>query len=357
MATFRDPDLVHDLTRRVRAAAPDRPLRFMHVCGTHENAIGRFGLRSLLPDGIEVVAGPGCPVCVCPPADIELAVRLALDHGAGIATVGDMVRVPGRTSLAEARGRGADVRVVDGAAGAVRWARDEPGRQVVLFAVGFETTACTTAAAALANPPPNLSFLLSHRVIPPALEALLGMDGLRIDGFLLPGHVMTVAGLVDYRPLAAASGRSMVVAGFEPVDVMLGLAELTRLAADGRGEVINAYPRAVREDGNPRARAMMGRAFAVEDARWRGLGEIPGSGSALAGDLRHLDACQRFGVAPDPGVPDSVPGCACGEVMAGQVDPVDCPLFGSKCTPERPRGPCMVSFEGTCRNRHQYGGV
>jgi len=326
----------------------------MHVCGTHENAIARNGLRSLLPGAVEVIAGPGCPVCVCPPADIDLAARLALDHGAGVATVGDMMRVPGRVSLTEARTRGGDVRVVDGAAGAVRWAREEPEREVVLFAVGFETTACTTAAAVLAEPPPNLSFLLSHRLIPPALSALLTMDDLRIDGFLMPGHVLTVAGTEDYTPLAVASGRPMVVAGFEPVDVMLGLARLVELAGEGRGEVANAYPRAVRSGGNAKALAMMDRAFQAVDARWRGLGEIPGSGLALQPELSSLDACQRFGVEPDPDLPDSLPGCSCGDVMAGRLDPTECPLFGESCTPEAPRGPCMVSFEGTCRNRYQY---
>ncbi len=351
---YRDPVLVRELAERIHATASARPLRFMHVCGTHENAIARHGLRTLLPDGLEVIAGPGCPVCVCPPADIDLAVRLALDHGAGVATVGDMMRVPGRLSLTEARARGGDVRVVDGAAGAARWARAEPDRQVVLFAVGFETTACTTAAAVLADPPPNLSFLLSHRLIPPALDALLTMDDLRIDGFLMPGHVMTVTGIRDYEPLAASSGRPMVVAGFEPVDVMLGLAELARLARDGRGEVLNAYPRAVRTDGNPRALEMMDRVFVPVDARWRGLGEIPGSGLALRPDPAHRDACERFGVRPDPELPDSLPGCACGDVMAGRIDPLECVLFGEACTPERPRGPCMVSFEGTCRNRYQY---
>ncbi len=352
---YRDPGLLRGLAADLRAHAPGRDLCLMHVCGTHEHAIARAGLRSLLPDGVRIVAGPGCPVCVCPPQDIDMAVRLSLEHGVVLATFGDMVPVPGRVSLAEARARGGDVRVVASTADAIAIARREPDRQVVMLAVGFETTACTTAAALLAEPPENFTVLLSQRAIPPALDALLAMEGIRIDGFLLPGHVLTVTGTEPYEELARRSGKPMVVAGFEPVDVMLGLRELVRRSADAEVESIgNAYRRAVRASGNRRAVDAMERAFAPVDARWRGLGVIPGSGLALAGDLAQLDALRRFGVTPDPSLPDHLPGCKCGQVMAGMVEPEDCALFAKTCTPDSPRGPCMVSFEGTCRSRFLY---
>lgn len=352
---FRDPGLVRRLTRQLAGIKSPRQLTFMHVCGTHENAIARGGLRALLPSWLRIIAGPGCPVCVCPPAEIDLAVRLALEHDAIVATFGDMLNVPGRLSLGQARALGGDVRVVQGAVDAVRIAADNPGRPTVLLAVGFETTACTTAAALLADPPPNLSLVLSHRLIPPALTALLGMEQLSTDGFLLPGHVLTVTGSAPYEPIAAGSGKPMVVAGFEPVDILLGLLRLAESALQGGGgRVVNSYPRAVRREGNRRALAAMEQVFVAEDARWRGLGPIPASGLGLRPTLRHHDAQERFGISPDPGLPESLPGCQCGQVMLGLVEPEECGLFGSGCTPDTPQGPCMVSFEGTCRSRYLY---
>ena len=355
LQAVRDPARVRALAARLAEGAGGRPLTLMHVCGTHENTIARCGLRGLLPAGVRVIAGPGCPVCVCPPEDIQAAAELALEPGVTVATFGDMLRVPGDLSLEEARARGGDVRVVLGAHGAVELARDEPDRQVVLFAVGFETTACTVAAAVLADPPPNLSFLLSHRRIPPALEGLLAIADLPLDGFLLPGHVLTVTGLEPYDRLARAAGVPAVVAGFEPVDVMLGLVQLAARA--GRGETGNAYPRAVRPGGNPIALAMLARAFLHDHARWRGIGAFPESGYALRPELAHLDARRRFGVDTDRELPDHAEGCQCGEVMLGMVEPEDCPLFDRGCSPSTPRGPCMVSAEGTCRNRHQFRSV
>jgi hydrogenase expression/formation protein HypD len=351
----RDPARVHSLAHRLARQVRGRPLNLMHVCGTHENAITRHGLRGLLPAGVRVIAGPGCPVCVCPPEDIQTAAELALRPGVTVATFGDMVRVPGELSLEEARARGGDVRIVMGAAGAVRLARDDPDREVVLFAVGFETTACTVAAAALADPPPNLSLLVSHRRIPPALAGLLALPDVALDGFLLPGHVLTVTGLAAYDGLARRAGIPAVVAGFEPGDVMLGLVHLARLA--GRGETFNAYPRAVRPGGNPAALRALDAAFVHEDARWRGVGSFPASGYRLRPELAALDARIRFGLPADRELPDHSAGCRCGEVMVGRLEPEDCPLFDRGCSPATPRGPCMVSAEGTCRNRHQFQGV
>jgi hydrogenase expression/formation protein HypD len=352
---FRDPVRLAQLASRLRHRASTRPLVFMHVCGTHEHAIARAGLRSLFPASLRVIAGPGCPVCVCPPEEIDLAARLALEAGAVIATFGDMLRVPGRISLAEARSRGGDIRVVASAAAAVEIARDEPGREVVLFAVGFETTACTTAAALLADPPANFSVLSAHRLIPPALEALARMDGLALDGFLLPGHVLAVTGPEPYDRFARLAGRPCAVAGFEPVDILLGLEHLVRMAGAGETCLVNAYPRAVRPGGNARAVEAMARAFIVGDARWRGLGTISGSGLGVHPDRRRHDARHRFPFAEGTiAVPDDAPGCLCSRVMIGLAEPENCSHFGAACTPEAPHGPCMVSAEGTCRSRHLY---
>ena len=352
--SFRDPTILHDVVERLRALAGEREFTFMHVCGTHENAIARHGLRRLLPPGVRVIAGPGCPVCVCPPTDIQQAADLALDHGCTVCTFGDMMRVPGRISLEQVRARGGDVRMVLGAHEAVRIARERPDHKVVMLAVGFETTACTVAAAVLDDPPENFSLLLAHRLIPPALDALLATGDIALDGFLMPGHVLTVTGLRPYEPFCTRTGLPAVVAGFEPVDVLLGLQHLVRLAASGRGETYNAYPRAVRDDGNPAAQAAIARAFRPVAARWRGLGSIPDSGLALQPGLEHLDAAVRFGVCPDPDLPDDLPGCRCGDVMLGRIEPGECGLFNGACTPDTPRGPCMVSVEGTCRSRFLF---
>lgn len=344
--------LLADLARR----DPGRTLRLMHVCGTHEHALCHAGLRSLLPGWIRMVAGPGCPVCVCPASDIDQAVRLGLDRNAVVATFGDVIRVPARTSLEQARAQGADVRVVRGVHDAVRLARELPSREVVFFAVGFETTACTTAAALLDDPPGNFSVLDAHRLVPPALDALIAAgDG--PDGFLLPGHVTTVTGLGAYRDLAARHGLAMTAGGFEPVDLVDAIRDLVDRVVGGRVAVGNAYRRAVREHGNPTATAWIDRVFVPCDAAWRGLGVIPGSGLALRDRFAERDARRRFALQPDPSLEDMAPGCRCGEVLRGRVEPEDCPLFGRACVPEAPVGPCMVAFEGTCHARWLHGGA
>lgn len=351
---FRDPGRLRDLADRLNGLDAAAPRAFMHVCGTHENAIGRFGIRSLLPPWLRVIAGPGCPVCVCPPAEIDAAVRLALDHGVILATFGDMLRVPGRISLAEARAQGADVRVVRGVHEATRLAHHEPQRQVVMLAVGFETTACTTAAALLVGPPDNFSLLCAHRLIPPALYGLLDLEALHLDGFLLPGHATTVTGTADYEAFARTSQLPAAVAGFEPVDILWALERLATLATQGRPEVTNAYARAVRPAGNPSARQATDKVFTPADAAWRGLGVLPASGLALRAPFKTHDALERFELTLDPDLPECLPGCQCGQVMVGLVEPDACPLFDGPCTPTSPQGPCMVSLEGTCRSRYVY---
>jgi len=350
----RDRELVQGLARRLRELRPNRPLRFMHVCGTHEHEIAHHGLRRLMPDWLEVIAGPGCPVCVCPVSELDLGARLGLEHGAVVTSFGDLIRVPARVSLAQARERGADVRVVTSAAEAAQLARRMPQREVVFLAVGFETTACTTAAAALADPPPNLSFVVSHRLVPPALQALLSAAELELDGFLLPGHVTAVEGVTPYRELGGALGLKMAVAGFEPSDILDGLLALVQRVLQDRPGVDNCYPRAVRAEGNPAARAAIRRVFEPVDAPWRGLGVIPGSGLGLRAPLRAMDARVRFGIEPDTSLDVPDPGCRCDEILLGLCTPADCPLFGGGCTPEHPHGACMVSGEGTCAAWHRH---
>ncbi len=371
---YRDPTQVRALARSlaelrtcVRGAQLSRPLRIMHVCGTHENALCEYGLRSLLPDWIRLIAGPGCPVCVCPAADIDIAVRLASSHDVILATFGDVVRVPARGTLLEAKARGAAVRVVYGIADAVALAQELPHKQVVFFAVGFETTACTTAAALKRGVPPNFSVLVSHRIVPPALDALLRLERDSLDALILPGHVLTVTGLDDYRSLGAAQPIvPMAVAGFEPVDLMLAIHQLVECvatrasvqdrptpAAAGRDEpvVFNGYSRAVRAAGNPTALRTLTDVFERADAVWRGLGTIAASGYRLRAPYAAHDAMLRFGLSPDPTIPDMHEGCRCGDVLLGRSEPEDCPLYATACNPDRPIGTCMVAFEGTCRAR------
>jgi len=322
----------------------------MHVCGTHEYTITHAGLRNLLPDNVEVVSGPGCPVCVTPPEDIALAIAIAQQPKTLLTTFGDMMRVPTGDlgSLNTAHSRGANVRVVYSAMDAVAAAREHPELQVVHFAIGFETTTPPTAAELLGKPPPNLSVIVSHRLIPPAQEFLLQQGEVGLDGFLLPGHVSVITGLKPYIPISRHWKVPQVVAGFEPLDVMLGLVMLLTQIAEGRAEVENEYTRAVKPEGNVRAQQMMAEVFKPVDARWRGIGTIPRSGLALRSEFSGFDAVKRFKVKLEQQRFEMPPGCRCGEVLRGVMRPEQCPLFGRQCTPENPIGPCMVSMEGTC---------
>jgi hydrogenase expression/formation protein HypD len=359
LARYRDAAAVRRLAEAIAQFDPGRQLKLMHVCGTHENALCQFGLRDLLPRWIKLVAGPGCPVCVCPAGDLDMAARLALEKGVVLATFGDVVRVPARISLMEAKARGADVRVVYGIDDAIALAQQEHGKEVVFFAVGFETTACTTAAA-LARPlPKNFTALCSHRLVPPALSALLATEAEALDGFILPGHVTAVAGLGDYQLLARDKAMPMAVAGFEPIDLLLAIEHLVRRARDRqRGvpeKVFNGYSRLVKEEGNLEARRAMDEVFEPVDAAWRGIGTIPLSGCRVRDRFAEHDAQHRFGIKPDPDLRDVHPGCRCGEVLLGRVEPEDCPLFGQACHPDQPLGACMVAFEGTCHARFRHG--
>ncbi len=351
---LRDPALSRRLADLIHKLAPPHPVKIVHVCGTHEAAIAEHGLRSLLPEGVEVYEGPGCPVCVTSTADINLAVKLALEEGAIVCTFGDMLRVPGtELTLEEARAEGADVRVVLSAADAVRVARENPAKEVVFFAVGFETTAPGTAAVLLDSPPENFSVLCSHKLIPPALEALL-RENTQVSAFLAPGHVSTIIGSEAYRELAERFRVPVVVGGFEPLDILYAIALILRQLREGRGEVKNAYPRAVRPEGNVKAKVLIAEAFRVVDAIWRGIGLIPRSGLDISGKFSRWDARRKFGIEAEVGE-EKVPGCRCPDVIMAKATPADCPLFGTACTPLSPVGPCMVGAEGACSIWYKYG--
>jgi hydrogenase expression/formation protein HypD len=331
----------------------------MHVCGTHERSVNRFGLRDLLPDSLRIVAGPGCPVCVCPLSDLAAARKLALKPGVLLASFGDMLGVPGpEGSLLDARRFGAELRVVYSASDALLLARANPDRQVVFFSIGFETTTAPTAAiiAGLEEAaPPNFSLISSNRVVPEALDWLLKGGSLSLDGLLLPGHVSVIIGSEPYRFLAEAYRIPCAIAGFEPVDILAGVLAIVRQMRSGRPEIHNGYSRAVLPEGNARAKAFIARVYEPCDAVWRGLGTLPGTGLRLREAFSRFDARIRFGIEDSPEPEDTGSGCRCAQVMVGLEEPSACPRFALSCTPESPAGPCMVSDEGTCRIHFEYG--
>ncbi len=350
---FRDEAKAREICSLIEKLSGDRAYRIVHVCGTHEDTITRFGLRSLLPRNVEVRMGPGCPVCTVSPGHIENAITLAEEHGVILTTFGDMVRVPSpRGSLTEARARGADVRVVYGIHDAVRIA-EKTDREVVHFAVGFETTAPTTAAELLAEPPENFSVYVAHLLIPPAMLHLLELGEAPIDGFINPGHVSTIIGVRGYGEIGRRFKVPQVIAGFEPLDVLIAVAMILKQIADGRGEIENEYSRAVRYEGNVKAQRLMDEVFKVVDAAWRGIGVIRSSGLALRREFEEYDASKRFELEASESY-EMPEGCRCGEVLRALIYPWECPLFQRACTPETPVGPCMVSREGSCYIAAKY---
>jgi hydrogenase expression/formation protein HypD len=354
LSSLHSKEVVQRAAGLLRKIAPDEKLRFLHVCGTHENTITRYGIRSMLPQSIEVVAGPGCPVCVTSTSAIDQAIEIAEKH-ATVYTYGDMFTVPGSNgSLKDARARGAGVKVVYSVSDAIRLA-EESGEPSTFFSIGFETTAPTTASAVLSGVPDNLSFITSHRLIPPALLALLKSGRIELDGLLCPGHVSTIIGTEPYGFLVEDFGIPVAVSGFEPLDVLISLIDLVKQHAEGSPRVYNEYTRSVRPEGNRVALEMMGKVFEVCDEEWRGIGSLPASGLRLGGQYSHLDAVERFDLGEKPSL-DMPAGCRCSEVLLGAAQPTDCPLFSSGCSPDNPIGPCMVSSEGTCKIWYQYGG-
>lgn len=348
-----------DLLRRLAAdlAAETRAgLTVMEVCGTHTMAIARYGLRELLPPTLRLVSGPGCPVCVTAMHDLDRVIALARLPQVTMVTFGDLLRVPAsRSSLAAERAAGADVRVVYSPRDAVEMAAAEPEREVVFAGIGFETTAPTVAAALLEARQRrigNFSVLSMHKTMPLPLRALLDLGETPISGFLLPGHVSVVTGTACYQFLAREYGVAGVVAGFEAQDVLLALLMLVRMR-EPRIEI--EYTRAVRPEGNVVAQRLLDEVFEPDDADWRGLGVIPGSGLRLRAAFADVDAAQRFRVDPGPSLEPA--GCRCGEVLRGVTDPAECALFGRRCTPQDPVGACMVSSEGACAARYRFRGL
>ena len=347
--------------RRVLDAIRDLPLgeiRLMEVCGTHTMAIARSGIRSMLPENIKLLSGPGCPVCVTPGEVIDAVLELAMRPGVIITTYGDMVRVPGSTpgdNLARRRALGARVEVVYSPVDAVTIAQENPDKEVVFLGVGFETTAPGTAAAVLTAREKglrNFSLLSMLKTVEPALRALIAAEGFHVQGFLCPGHVATIIGEEGFAFLPREYGLPAVISGFEPEDILASVYLLAKQLAEGKSLVQNEYRRAVAPQGNPLARAMMEKCFVPRRDLWRGLGAIEESGLALREELAAYDAEKKFGVAYKAAAKPTA--CRCGEVITGRLSPGECPLFGRRCTPEDPVGPCMVSSEGACAAHYKY---
>jgi len=332
-----------------------RPLVFMEVCGTHTMTISRYGLRSVLPDNIRLLSGPGCPVCVTATRDIDMGIAFARIPGLILTTFGDMIRVPGsNSSLLRERVNGRDVRVVYSILEALEIARQNPSRQVVFYSVGFETTAPSTAFGIMEAKTANLknfSVICIHKTLPNALRVLLDSGEIGINGFLLPGHVSAIIGVRAYDFLAKEYSIGGAVAGFEPNDILSAILTLIRQQQSGP-MIENEYRRVVTEAGNEAALKAMQLVFRPCDSEWRGIGVIPGSGLMINADWQEYDALQRFQV--DVGEPVEHKGCACGEILRGVKLPDECTMFGTVCTPENPLGPCMVSGEGSCAAYYRY---
>ncbi len=360
ISEFRDGRFARALARAIAAEVdPQRRYRFMEFCGGHTHAVARYGIADLLPPSLELIHGPGCPVCVLPVGRIDAAIALAERPGVTLCCYGDMLRVPGsrRKSLLAAKAAGADVRMVYSIAEAVAFARANPDREVVFFAIGFETTTPPTALAVLEASRTglrNFSVFVNHVLTPAAMRAILADGQVPLDGFIGPAHVSVVIGSSAYEPFATDHGKPVVIAGFEPLDVLHAIMLLVRQVNDGRAEVETQYTRAVASEGNARALAAMAEVFELRPAfDWRGLGEIPWSGLRLKDEYAGFDAERRFGVR-DERVPDPK-SCECAAIVRGQKHPRACKLFGSVCTPDHPIGACMVSSEGACAAYYSYG--
>jgi len=344
---FRDPKLAKKVASNIRSLAPSYNIKFCHICGTHEWTITHYGLRTLLPESVDIIAGPGCPVCILPAAEIDEAIWLAT-NGITIVTFGDVVRVPAsESSLLEAKASGGDIRVVYSERDAAKMAEKEPNKNFVFLAIGFETTAPTTAVEILNKPPKNLTFLVSHRLIPPAMELLLGLGDLNIDGFIAPGHVSTIIGVKPYEIFPKAYNMPTVIAGFEPLDVLFAIYMLLKQIDKDEPKVENEYTRSVTVEGNIKAQKIVEKVFKIVSGKWRGLGRMPSSALAFREKYKEYDARQKYNIKIKSSR-DLLPGCQCHLVMIGKIVPPECPLYMKTCTPQSPRGSCMVSSEGTC---------
>jgi len=344
----------HTIDEACRAVG--RRITIMEVCGTHTVSIFRSGIRSVLPDALKLLSGPGCPVCVTDQGYIDTVLELADRDDCVIATYGDMIRVPGSDGSLESRASKGNVKVVLSSEDALQLARENPDKTVVFVAVGFETTTPATAVVvreAAAEDIGNLCILSGHKLVIPAMRALLGGMNDRIDGFLCPGHVSVIIGSGAFAEIVRDFRRPCVVAGFEALQIIEGLAEICRQLAAGKAELKSVYKAVVTEKGNTAAQQIIAECFDPVDGYWRGLGKIAKSTLALKERYARFDAFRRFGLEDKPGRENR--GCRCGEVLCGLIDPVECPLFGTRCTTDKPVGPCMVSSEGTCAAWFKYG--
>ncbi len=346
---FRSKNISRKIVDGIKKIASEfERVKICHVCGTHEYTISKYGIRSLLPKNIEVIEGPGCPVCVTSQRDVEIAIKLALS-GKRVVTFGDMARVPGREfSLLDAKTKGADIKVVYSFSECIKISND--GKETVFVAVGFETTMPTIAVELERGIPENLYLLTSMKFIPPALDALLEKNR-RIDAIIAPGHVSAIIGAEPYEPIAKKYNMPVVISGFEPLDVLYSIYLILQSLKDGVAKVENEYKRVVRYRGNEKAKMSIRKWFKIKDAEWRGLGKIKNSGAYI----KEKDALRVFDIeVEDVG---EVKGCRCGDIIRAEAYPHECPLFGKLCTPERPKGPCMVSLEGACRIEYLFGGM
>jgi len=353
---YRDAELGKKLVSRIGQLSA-QPARLMEFCGGHTVAIMRNGIRQLLPATVEMLSGPGCPVCVTANADIDKAIALARLPDVTITTFGDMMKVPGSySSLQQARGEGADIRVVYSTQDALQIARDNPQTSVVFIGIGFETTAPTIAAAVLQAEQEsieNFYVLCLLKLCPPIMKALLDLGEIKLDGIVCPGHVSAIIGSQPYEFIPRDYGIACVVSGFEPLDILLSIAMLVEQIEEGKPRVEIAYRRGVRPEGNKRALELMSAVFEVDEADWRGIGVVPASGLKLGKEYARFDAEWAFPVTLEP--VREAKGCICGDILRGVKTPTDCRLFRKVCLPEHPVGPCMVSSEGACAAYYQYG--
>ncbi|MEG6585297.1 hydrogenase formation protein HypD [Dendrosporobacter sp. 1207_IL3150] len=355
LSEFRDPVLAKQLAAKLQKLAV-RPITIMEICGTHTMAIARGAIRDVLPKELKLVSGPGCPVCVTPQGYVDEAIKLSRQKDVIIATFGDMLRVPGSLgSLLNEKNQGNDIRIVYSPLDATKIALDNPNKQVVFLGIGFETTAPIVGLAILQAAQQginNYSVFSAHKVVPPAMQALVADAELNIQGFLCPGHVSCVIGIEPYRFLAEQYRTPAVIAGFEPIDILQGLLKLTELIMEKSPQVVNNYSRVVQQDGNPNALAVMEQVFIKSHSAWRGIGVITESGLAIRPQYAKYDARFVFSL---PHVDREMPSaCNCGDILQGKKTPPDCPLFRKLCTPENPIGACMVSGEGTCAAYYKY---
>jgi hydrogenase expression/formation protein HypD len=353
---YRRSDLAQGLISQIQHSAKT-PSRFMEFCGGHTVTIFRYGIRQVLPSTIEMVSGPGCPVCVTANADLDRAIALAQIPDVIITTFGDMIRVPGsRTTLQEQKADGADVRMVYSTSDALKIAEDNPSKAVAFLGIGFETTAPTVAACILQAEHKRITnfYVLSlHKLCPPIIRAILDSGEVELQGLVCPGHVSAVIGSHPWEFIARDYHIPCVVSGFEPLDILQCVSMLVAQVETGRSEVEIAYRRGVRPEGNREAIRLMERVFEPGPASWRGMGEVPNSGLKIKKEYQHFDAELAFNI--DPGLPYEPKGCICGDILRGVKTPLDCQLFGNVCTPQYPVGPCMVSSEGTCAAYYNYG--